>query len=72
MTIEKRLERLDSIVAELENDRLDLAAALRLFEEGVACLREAASALSDAELKVKRLSEQARGTFSVDDLDMDD
>ncbi len=69
MTLEERLERLDAIVAELENERLDLSAALILFEEGVACLREAASSLSQAEVRVKRLSELADGAFVVQELD---
>ena len=68
MTLEERLERLDAIVAELENERLDLSAALILFEEGVACLREAASSLSQAEVSVKRLSELAAGAFVVEEL----
>ena len=72
MTLEERLQRLESIVAELESEKLDLAEALARFEEGVACLREAAGALSDAEMRVKRLSESADGAFVVEDLEDDD
>jgi len=71
MTIEQQLERLEAIVAALENDRTDLATALALFEEGVGCLREAAGSLAEAETRVKRLTELAGGAFVVEDLDED-
>lgn len=72
MTLEQRLERLEAIVAELENEQIDLAAALALFEEGVTCLREAAGSLADAETRVKRLTELADGAFVVEDFDEHD
>lgn len=72
MTIEQQLARLDEIVAQLEGDQIDLARSLALFEEGVACLREAAGALSEAETRVQRLSELADGAFVVEALDDDD
>ena len=69
--LEERLERLEWIVRELENEQLDLASALTLFEEGVSCLRDAASTLSEAESRVKRLTELADGAFVVEELDDD-
>ena len=72
MTIEQQLARLDAIVAQLESEEIDIARSLALFEEGVACLREAAGALSEAETRVQRLSELADGAFVVDSLDDDD
>jgi exodeoxyribonuclease VII small subunit len=69
MTIEQRLARLEAIVSELESEPLDLAAALALFEEGVACLREAAGTLSEAEARVQKLTELADGAFDVEPLD---
>lgn len=72
MTLEQRLDRLDAIVAELENEQIDLASALALFEEGVSCLREAASALKDAETTVKRLVELADGAFVIEEFDEDE
>jgi len=68
-TIEQRLARLEEIVTELESEPLDLAAALALFEEGVACLREAAGTLSEAEARVQKLTELAEGAFDVEPLD---
>jgi exodeoxyribonuclease VII small subunit len=69
MTIEKKLTRLEEIVAELESEQLDLGAALALFEEGVACLRDAAGTLSEAETRVRKLTELADGALTVEALD---
>jgi exodeoxyribonuclease VII small subunit len=65
---EKRLERLEAIVAELEGDPLDLGRSLALFEEGIACLRDATAELEKAEAQVRRLVEREDGTFEIADL----
>ena len=70
-TVEQRLARLEEIVTQLEGEPLDLAEALALFEEGVACLRDAAATLSDAEARVQKLTELADGAFHVEPLDDD-
>ena len=72
MSIERRLARLEEIVAQLEGESLELATALALFEEGVACLREAADTLSEAETRVQKLTQLANGAFGVEALDDDD
>ena len=69
--LEQRLQRLEVIVTELENEQLDLASALTLFEEGVACLREAAGSLAEAETRVKRQTELADGALVIEELDED-
>ena len=69
ITVEQRLARLEAIVEQLENEPLDLAAALALFEEGVACLRDAAGTLTEAEARVQKLTELADGAFGVEPLD---
>ncbi len=68
MSFEARLQRLEEIVSELEGDTLDLARSLALFEEGIACLRDATAELSRAEAQVQRLVEKDDGTFEVTDL----
>ena len=68
-TVEQRLSRLEEIVSRLEGEPLELAAALALFEEGVACLRAAAGTLSEAEARVQKLTELADGAFGVEPLD---
>ena len=69
MTLEQTLARLEEIVRRLDEERLDLGDALALFEEGVAHLRDAAGTLSEADARVKRLTEQADGAFTLEDLD---
>ncbi len=68
MSFEARLRRLEEIVAELEGDTLDLARSLALFEEGIACLRDATAELGKADAQVRRLVERDDGTFEVTDL----
>ncbi|NUP56686.1 MAG: exodeoxyribonuclease VII small subunit [Gemmatimonadaceae bacterium] len=69
MTVEQRLARLEAIVDRLEGEPVDLAEALALFEEGVACLRDAAGTLSEAEARVRKLTELADGAFAVEPRD---
>jgi exodeoxyribonuclease VII small subunit len=69
MTLEQTLARLEEIVRRLDEERLDLGDALALFEEGVAHLRDAAGTLSEADARVKRLTEQADGAFTLEELD---
>jgi exodeoxyribonuclease VII small subunit len=65
MTFEQTLARLEQIATALDRDDLPLEEALKLFEEGIARLREAQSALADAEGKVRTLIEQAGGVFEA-------
>jgi exodeoxyribonuclease VII small subunit len=67
VSYEKEIDRLDEIIAALERGDLDLARAMELFAEGVARLRVASEALARAEAQVKRLVEQADGTFTLPD-----
>ncbi|MCC7053681.1 MAG: exodeoxyribonuclease VII small subunit [Gemmatimonadaceae bacterium] len=67
MTYEESVLRLQAIVSELEGDRLPLAQALALFEEGVARLREATAALADADTRVQTLVESIDGSLSIAD-----
>jgi len=65
-TFEKRLQRLEAIVAELEGDEIELAKALALFEEGIECLRGASDELSRVEERVRTLTERIGGEFELD------
>ena len=69
MTIEQTLARLEEIVARLDEERMDLGEALALFEEGVTHLRAAAGVLTEAEARVRKLTEQADGAFVLEELD---
>ena len=64
--IEKRITRLEQIIARLEREELELDEALRLFEEGIGHLREVRGMLRDAELQVERLVEEADGSLATE------
>lgn len=66
-TFEARLQRLETIVRELEGDQLELARALALFQEGVECLRAASQELGEARSQVQRLVERDDGSFELTD-----
>jgi exodeoxyribonuclease VII small subunit len=68
MSYERDLARLDEIIGALERNELELDRAIELFEEGVARLRTASESLSKAEAQVKRLVEQADGSFLLPEL----
>jgi exodeoxyribonuclease VII small subunit len=67
MAFEDDLERIETIVAQLEREEMPLDRALALFEEGVERLRRAAAALGAAEGQVKRLVEQSDGGITLTD-----
>ncbi|HVD05194.1 MAG TPA: exodeoxyribonuclease VII small subunit [Gemmatimonadaceae bacterium] len=67
-TFESELARLEAIVEELQDDSVELDAALRLFEEGVRRLRAVTSRLASAEAKIKVLTEDEDG-FGLADFD---
>ena len=67
--IADELARLEEIVRRLEADDVELDAALALFEEGVARLRAARERLTEAELKVQAVLEDAAGDLRFTDLD---
>ena len=68
MTFEGNIARIEEIVGALEDDSIELDEALRLFEEGIARLREAGVVLGEAERAVQALVEEADGSFTITDL----
>lgn len=68
MEFEKKLNRLEEIVAKMESGDLSLEDSLKMFEEGVKLSRECNTQLMAAEQKVKvLLSIDAQGTATTDD-----
>ena len=65
MTFEQQVARLEQIVAQLNDSKLDLAQALKLFDEGVSLLRDAHGELAKVEGTLGRLIEKADGSFDV-------
>lgn len=70
-SLAEELKRLEEIVRRLEREDGDLDQALALFEEGVARLRLARERLGAAELRVKKVLEDAEGTLRATDLETD-
>ena len=58
LTFKEMIERLDDISNSLDNDELDLEAAIALYEEGVKLSEECIKALKSAELKISSLKEK--------------
>ena len=55
LSLEARLGRLESILARMESEEVELDEALQLFEEGVGHVREAERVLAETELRVEEL-----------------
>ena len=68
MTFEQRIRRLEEIVRALESQELSLEKGLELFEEGIACLRDASGELARAEASVQVLRQRADGILEATDL----
>lgn len=68
MNFEKRVQRLEEIVRALESREMTLDKGLRLFEEGIACLRDASEELARAEAAVQVLRERTDGIIEARDL----
>lgn len=70
MKFEAALEELESLVAQMESGNLSLDDSLKAFERGIALTRRCSSALKEAELKVKSLTEDGDLLdFDADDVD---
>lgn len=54
-TFEEALQKLETVVARLEEGELSLEESLRLYEEGVALTRRCAGQLENAQLKLEEL-----------------
>lgn len=67
LDFEAALAELESLVTSMESGELGLEASLKAFERGVALTRHCQSALKNAELKVKVLTE----ANTLEDLDVD-
>ena len=66
---EASLARLEEIVRRLDGGKDGLEASLKLYEEGIALVRECTSALDAAEQKMKVVSLQPDGTAVLVDAD---
>jgi exodeoxyribonuclease VII small subunit len=70
--LEKSLEELEALVAELESGDLPLDKAMKKFEEGIRLTRGCQAALKDAEQKVEILLKTAGGDETLEDFEPED
>ena len=68
--IEENLEKLESIVKELEDEQLDLERSIELFEQGVKLAEEVKGGLSEAELRLKKVVESSELDFEAEDFNL--
>ena len=54
---EDKINRLETIVEELENDTIDIDKALKLYEEGLGLSKDLQKQLNTFEEKINKLSE---------------
>jgi exodeoxyribonuclease VII small subunit len=72
LTFDAALAELERTVAELEAGGLPLERTIALYERGVALQQRCEQLLADAELRVRRLVEGARGAVAEAELREDD
>jgi len=75
LSFEKALERLETIVQEMESGELSLETALKKFEEGVRLSQLCTQKLNETEKKIALLMEQGDGSLMetpFGDVDQDD
>jgi len=66
--LETTMQKLESIVSELEKGESSLEQALEKFEEGLRLGKKCRQLLDRAELRVKKLVENAAGELEEEDL----
>jgi exodeoxyribonuclease VII small subunit len=68
-SLEASLKRLEEIVETLEHGDTSLDDAVNLYEEGVQISKGCAEKLKAAELKIKKLSKDIDGQFTLNEPD---
>jgi exodeoxyribonuclease VII small subunit len=64
-TFEQSLRRLEEIVERLEKGEVSLDDSIKMYEEGVALSKVCMEKLSQAELRLKKLSKDIEGNFQL-------
>ena len=68
LTLEEAMARLEKVVAELENEKLPLEDALKLYEEGVSIAARCAGELESAKRRIQILQQSKSGEIEVVDV----
>lgn len=67
LTFEDNIQQLESIISALEKGEAPLEECIALFEKGVRLSNDCLKMLSDAEQKIKLLTEKEDGTIAEQD-----
>jgi exodeoxyribonuclease VII small subunit len=70
-TFEEALTRLEEIVQQLEEGKINLDEMLKIYEEGAKLVKFCLTKLDDAENKIKVLTGDSKKDFSLDKLEQD-
>lgn len=68
-SLEGSLKRLEEIVETLEQGKVSLDEAVKLYEEGIALSKECAEKLKASELKIRKLAKSVGGDFEIAESD---
>lgn len=71
-SFEKDLEKLESVVAALEEGSLSLDDSLKRFEEGIKLYKRCQKALTEAEKKIEVLTKNSVGELEAEPFDEED
>ncbi len=71
LPFEEALEKLESIVESMEDEDLPLETLLTRFEDGSKLAKACQARLADAELKIKKLEQNAAGELETSDFNPD-
>ena len=69
---ETSLKRLEKIVENLEQGNVPLEDAMKMYEEGIELSRSCIDRLTQAELKLKKLTKKINGSFDLTEFEADD
>jgi len=68
-SFEKKYERLEQILDEIESEDIPLEKLTKLFEEGVGLIKECSAYLQDARLTVESHLEERNGSYAIKGLE---
>ncbi len=71
LSFEEAIERLQTIVEELEGGSLSLEESIARYEEGVRLSRRLTQTLDEAEKRIERLAEDAGGEPETEPMDLE-
>jgi exodeoxyribonuclease VII small subunit len=71
-SLENSIKRLEKIVESLEDGSVPLEEAMKMYEEGIELARGCIEKLTQAELKLKKLTKKIDDSFDVEDIERED